>query len=106
SLDPDRENVISGLKEILAIYPDIKILGSPWSAPVWMKFYSNAEEADRNPELPPTVGGQLNPQYEEAYAKYFVSYIKGMAEEGITIDAITIQNEPLHHRNNPSMHMS
>src|ERR1700676_1646132 len=33
SLGPDRADVIPVLKEILAIRPGIKILGSPWSAP-------------------------------------------------------------------------
>src|ERR1017187_2212014 len=37
SLGPDRADVIPVLKEILAIRPGIKILGSPWSAPAWMK---------------------------------------------------------------------
>ncbi|HZY62197.1 MAG TPA: glucosylceramidase, partial [Edaphobacter sp.] len=37
SLAPDRANVIPVLKEILTINPKIKILGSPWSAPAWMK---------------------------------------------------------------------
>ena len=37
SLDPDRADVIPVLKEILAINPKIKILASPWSAPLWMK---------------------------------------------------------------------
>src|SRR5437879_5857767 len=37
NLGPDRADVIPVLKEILAINPDIKILGSPWSPPAWMK---------------------------------------------------------------------
>jgi glucosylceramidase len=37
SMAPDRTDVIPVLKEILAIDPRIKILGSPWSAPAWMK---------------------------------------------------------------------
>lgn len=94
SLEPDRANLLPVLKEILAINPSIKILGSPWSAPTWMKT-NNA-----------TKGGSLKTEYFDAYAKYFVKYIQGMKSEGITIDAITIQNEPLHPGNNPSMYMS
>ena len=93
SLDKDREHVIPVLKEILKITPDIKILGSPWSAPVWMKTNGSS------------IGGSLKEEYHEAYAKYFVKYIQGMKDEGITIDAITVQNEPLHDGNNPSMYM-
>ncbi|MCB0730616.1 MAG: glucosylceramidase, partial [Ignavibacteriae bacterium] len=79
--------------EILNINPNIKIMGSPWSAPTWMKTNNNS------------IGGSLKSIYYDAYAKYFVKYIQSMTEEGITIDAITVQNEPLHGGNNPSMVM-
>lgn len=93
SLDPDRAQVIPVLKEILAINPGIRIMGSPWSPPVWMKDNGSS------------IGGSLKPEFYGAYANYFVKYIQGMKDEGITIDAITPQNEPLHPGNNPSMLM-
>jgi len=90
-LGPDKKDVIPVIKEILAINPAIKILGSPWSPPKWMKTNDD------------TRGGRLKPEYYAAYAKYFVKYIQQMKAEGITIDAITVQNEPLHPGNNPSL---
>lgn len=105
SLEPDRKNLIPVLKEILAINPSIKIMGSPWSPPIWMKTFDIPVERDREANLPLTVGGGLDPIFEDVYAQYFVKYIKEMEAEGIKIDAITIQNEPYHHRNNPSLHM-
>ncbi len=93
SLDIEKADLIPVLKEILTINPDIKILGSPWSAPTWMKTNNNAR------------GGSLKPEYFDAYALYFVKYIEGMKSQGINIDAITIQNEPLHPGNTPSMYM-
>ncbi|HNJ95580.1 MAG TPA: glycoside hydrolase family 30 beta sandwich domain-containing protein, partial [Ferruginibacter sp.] len=72
----------------------IKILGSPWSAPVWMKTNGSS------------IGGGLQTQYYAVYAKYFVKYIQAMQAKGIRIDAVTIQNEPQHGGNNPSMVMS
>jgi glucosylceramidase len=33
--------VIAMLKEILAINPNIKMIATPWSAPVWMKTNEN-----------------------------------------------------------------
>ncbi|WP_439651316.1 glycoside hydrolase family 30 protein [Pontibacter anaerobius] len=92
-LSPDKKYLIPVLKEILAINPNIKIMASPWSPPTWMKTNNNSK------------GGSLKPEYFDAYAAYFVKYIQGMAAEGITIDAITIQNEPLHPGNNPSLLM-
>lgn len=94
SLNPDKADVIPMLKEILSINPQIKILATPWSPPTWMK--------DNNS----FVGGSLKTEYYGVYANYFVKYITKMKEEGITISAITPQNEPLHPGNNPSMFMS
>lgn len=88
-----RTGLIPLLKQILTINPKIQIIASPWSAPTWMKTNNN------------TKGGSLKPEYYEAYADYFVKYIQGMKKEGILIDGITIQNEPLHPGNNPSMYM-
>jgi len=93
SLGPDRADVIPVLKEILAIRPGIKILGSPWSAPAWMKTNDDVK------------GGELKPEYYGAFAKYLVKYIEGMRAEGIAIDAITVENEPLNPKNTPSMVM-
>ncbi|HEY1020867.1 MAG TPA: glycoside hydrolase, partial [Flavisolibacter sp.] len=94
SLAKDRENLLPILKEILAINPSLKIMGSPWSPPAWMK------------DNDATKGGSLEPQYYSVYADYLVKYIQGMKAEGITIDAITPQNEPLHPGNNPSLYMT
>jgi len=91
SLSQDLNDVIPVMKEILKINPDIKILGSPWSAPVWMKTNNNIR------------GGALKKECYDVYARYFVKYIRAMKEQGIIIDAITVQNEPLNSNNTPSM---
>lgn len=93
SLEKDRP-LIDLLKQILAINPNIKIMATPWSAPLWMKDNGRS------------VGGSLKEEYYGVYAQYFVKYITAMKNEGITIDAITPQNEPLHGGNNPSMVMT
>jgi len=93
SIAKEMTDLVPILKRILAINPDIKILGSPWTAPTWMKTNNSFK------------GGSLKPEYYESYAKYLVKYIHAMKAQGITIDAITIQNEPLHPGNVPSMYM-
>lgn len=93
SIAAEMTDLVPILKKILAINPNIKILGSPWTAPTWMKT-NNAFK-----------GGSLKPEYYQSYATYFVKYIQAMKAQGITIDAITIQNEPLHPGNTPSMYM-
>jgi glucosylceramidase len=90
-LNQDYKDVIPVMKEILAVNPDIKILGSPWSAPAWMKTNNNVR------------GGSLKTECYDVYARYLAKYVQFMQHEGITIDAITVQNEPLNSRNTPSM---
>ena len=63
SLAEDRADVIPVLKEIFKVNPKIKILGSPWTAPSWMKTNNNPK------------GGKLKPECYPAYARYFVKYI-------------------------------
>jgi glucosylceramidase len=94
SIDMEREDLIPVIREILAINPDIRFMASPWSPPAWMKNNRNSK------------GGSLLPEYYGSYAQYFVKYVQAMAAEGIRIDAVTIQNEPHHDGNQPSMYMT
>lgn len=93
SIKPDEKYLIPVLKQILAINPKIKLLGSPWSPPAWMKSNNS------------TIGGELLEQHFGSYALYFVKYIQAMQQQGIHLDAVTVQNEPLHPGNNPSLLM-
>ncbi len=90
----DRFNVVPVLKEIRRINPAIKIVASPWSAPAWMKTNEDLK------------GGNLKKEFYSVYARYFVKYLRTMAEAGISINAVTIQNEPLNEGNTPSMAFS
>ena len=93
SLSYDTLDVLPILKQILAINPKVTLMASPWSPPTWMK-----DNRD-------TRGGSLLPEFEASYAQYLVKYIQEMDKRGFTIDALTIQNEPLHPGNNPSLLM-
>ena len=93
SLKQDEMDVIPALKEILAVDPKLKIVGTPWSAPAWMKTNGKVK------------GGKLKEEDYSIYARYLVRYIQGMKALGIAIDAITPQNEPLNPKNTPSMLM-
>ncbi len=98
----DKRDLIPVLKEILAINPKIKILASPWSCPKWMKVndLTHLQPYDH------WTSGQLNPQYYQDYADYFVKFIQEMGKEGIHIESITIQNEPLNRGNSMSLYMT
>lgn len=90
----DKEDVIPVFKQVLTIAPEIKIMGSPWSPPAWMKTNGSL------------TGGKLKPEVYDVYARYLVKYVEAYEAEGIQIDAVTPQNEPLHFTANyPCMDM-
>jgi glucosylceramidase len=78
----DQQYIIPTLQQILAINPNVKIMGSPWSPPAWMKDSGQIG------------GGHLKSDVYTAYANYFVKYIQAYAANGIPVDAVTLQNEP------------
>lgn len=94
NLSNDTIHLIPLIKQILDVNPSIKFMATPWSPPTWMKTNGNSR------------GGSLIPSYYRAYARYLVKYIQAMKKKGISIDALTIQNEPQHGGNNPSMLMT
>lgn len=98
SVDMEKTDLIPVLQKILTLNPAIKIIATPWSAPAWMKTNNSLYGGGATP-------GILKPVCYAIYANYFVKYIQAMAAAGITIDAITPQNEPLNAYNNPSMLM-
>jgi glucosylceramidase len=94
----ETDYVIPVLKEILAIDPDVKILASPWTCPIWMKNIDNDGD--------PWNGGTLKPEFYADYAGYFVQWIQAFEQNGIKIYSITPQNEPLHSGNSASLYMT
>ncbi|WP_236675917.1 glycoside hydrolase family 30 protein [Chryseolinea lacunae] len=83
NIDKDQDDVVPMLKQILSVQSNLRIMGSPWSPPAWMKTNGNLK------------GGKLKTDAYDSYAQYFVKYVQAFKAEGITIDAITPQNEPL-----------
>ena len=81
NLDHDTE-IIAVAKEILEINPGITFMASPWSAPAWMK---------NNRSL---FGGGLRSDMYEVYADYLVKFVTEYQKQGITINSLTLVNEP------------
>ena len=111
----DKNYLFPVLKEIYAINPDVKIIGSPWSCPQWMKCKMPGGDSWKVPmfNVPVTdettfnswTGGRLKPSCYDDYAEYFVKWIQTMEKEGFDIFAITMQNEPLNPGNSMSLVM-
>jgi glucosylceramidase len=62
----------------------LKLFASPWSPPAWMKTNGDMLE-----------GGQLKPEFRDAWARYFVRFVQEYANVGIPIWGLTVQNEPM-----------
>ena len=97
----EKEFIIPVMKEILSINPNVKVIAAPWTPPKWMKIKSLS-----NPiPFDSWTSGQLNPEYYQDYATYFVKWIQAFEKEGINIYGVTPQNEPLNHGNSASLYM-
>lgn len=110
AVHPEDKNLLFPiLKEIYAINPDVKIIGSPWSCPRWMKGgksrYEGYDEATLEARFNSWTSGRLRPSCYDDYAEYFVKWIQTMEAEGFDIYAVTMQNEPLNHGNSMSLYM-
>jgi glucosylceramidase len=82
SIAPDTAETIPILQRALALNPRLIVMASPWSAPAWMKTTGSM------------IKGALRPDMYEPYAEYFRRFVEAYAARGISIYAITIQNEP------------
>jgi len=96
----DKTYLFPVLDQILQINPAVKIIGSPWSCPRWMKVGEDLKTG-----YAAWTGGHLNPLYYQDYATYFVKWIQEMEGRGYPIYAVTLQNEPLNRGNSMSLYM-
>jgi glucosylceramidase len=94
SISNDLVDLVPMLKAARAKNSSLKILGTPWSAPAWMKESYNL----RN-------GVWLSTTYYQTYANYFVKYVQAYAAQGLPVYAVTLQNEPLYAAPYMSMRM-
>lgn len=83
SLGADLNDVVPMLKAARTRNGAIKIMGTPWTAPPWMK------------ETYQWNGGWLSTAWYQTYANYFVKYVQAMQAQGLPVYAVTLQNEPL-----------
>jgi len=88
SIDHDKTDIIPILLQAKAINPQLKIMGTPWSPPGWMKTSGSMIDG--------TAGGTLLPADYTVFANYFVRYLQGYAAANVPVDYISIQNEPLY----------
>ncbi len=62
----------------------LRLFVSPWSPPAWMKDNNSV-----------TGGGKLKAEYDQAWANFYVKFIKTYQAMGIPVWGLTVQNEPM-----------
>ena len=81
SIEHDRAYVLPMLRLARKVNPDLFLFSSPWSPPGWMKAGSSM------------LGGSMRQRYFAPYAKYFLKFLQAYAQEGVPVQAVTVQNE-------------
>jgi glucosylceramidase len=92
SIERDKHCLIPYIMEAQRYQPELKLFASPWSPPTWMKD-------------PPVYNwGKLvrTPENLGAYARYFARFVQAYAQEGVCIDQVHVQNEPVANQKFPS----
>lgn len=85
SIEKDKAKRIPMIKRAQAlINDDLVFYASPWSPPAFMKTNNHMLR-----------GGKLLPEFNQAWANYYVKFIEAYEAEGIPVWGITIQNEPM-----------
>lgn len=82
SVEKDEKYILPMIKEVVKTNPDIYLFASPWSPPGWMKTGESM------------CGGYMRDKYLECYARYFVRFLEEYEKCGISVSAVTPQNEP------------
>lgn len=92
TLEHDQE-MIEVIKEILELKSDLRIIATPWSPPAWMK--DDSYVSDEDPYGYAICGGTLKSSQITNYALYLQRFVEEYQKLGITIDYLSILNEPL-----------
>ncbi|HEY2126389.1 MAG TPA: discoidin domain-containing protein [Streptosporangiaceae bacterium] len=84
SIAHDQAQILPLLRQADAINPRLQIIASPWSPPAWMKTGGSL------------IGGRLidDPRVYRSYALYLMKFVEAYQANGVTVDTITVQNEP------------
>jgi glucosylceramidase len=92
SINRDKLRLIPYIKEALAIQPKLRLWGSAWTPPTWMKDNRAFDSGNFLDE----------PKIYQAYALYLLKFIQAYRQEGLPMEAVAVQNEPGTLTNYPS----
>ncbi len=94
SPSPQARDSSAMAREIAQLRPELQVVATPWSAPVWMK------------EPRGIRGGALRDDQLDQYADMLVAQARALGDAGVPLEALTLGNEPGFSTDYPSMTMS
>jgi len=89
SIAHDQAYILPLIVQAKTLNPQMKLMANPWSPPGWMKDPATVSPVSMQ-------GGSLllTSANETAFANYFVKFLQAYQTAGVSIDYISIQNEP------------
>ena len=87
SIAHDKAQILPLLRWAKRLNPRLRIVATPWSPPAWMKTGGSL------------IGGRLidDPKIYRSYALYLTKFVEAYRAQGVTVNQITVQNEPQNH---------
>jgi glucosylceramidase len=84
SIAHDKAQILPLLRWAKRLNPKLQIVATPWSPPAWMKTGGSL------------IGGRLidDPRIYRSYALYLTKFVEAYRAQGVTVNQITVQNEP------------
>ena len=84
SIAHDEAQILPLLRWAKRLNSKLQIVATPWSPPAWMKTGGSL------------IGGRLidDPKIYRSYALYLTKFLEAYRAQGVTVNQITVQNEP------------
>ena len=87
NLERDRTMLLPYIKAAMRFQPALKIWGSPWSPPAWLK-------ANQTYNCNGTNRLVQDEKHLTTHANYLAKYVQAYRAEGVNVFAVAVQNEP------------
>jgi glucosylceramidase len=85
----DAQGIVPLLQQARRLNPSLQLLGTPWSAPAWMKQARTFRGTDCGGR-----GDYLSQWAYGPYAAYFVKFLQAYRGYGLPVSMVSMQNEP------------
>ncbi|MDM8301007.1 glycoside hydrolase family 30 protein [Collinsella tanakaei] len=84
TIERDRSLLIPFIRCCQALAPELSLVAAPWSPPAFMKTNRSMNH-----------GGKLRARYADAWARVLARAVAAWRAEGIPIERLAVQNEPM-----------